>query len=295
MWGILLSKPQPLTPQSHFGRNYNLNCCPNSIPSHSVISPSDEARSRVGAMWCSGVFNLCFLTIFGFFSLTASSHEKHIPVNIGEGFLIRLVDTESSERPPLMCKLKVFESQQEEYFWVPGEKKKFELPSGEVVHPIDFNDTNACGVRVFNAGEESSGKWILNLINMEGKRGLISPVSVFIPHWSKCPNERWNDCRQLSVDNFYLGSCDETLRGTFSYKCDFIGDGQMSRQSVKLTGGGGDSELFTPLKKTNTQSTLLECQATLGSHLQFKYALVACYIEHIPTKTKYLIKVCATC
>lgn len=202
-----------------------------------------------------------------------------INVNIGGGFKIRL---HKSDAPSETCQLTF--KDQAVYNWIPGDNMTFTMSSGQLVHPMVYNDLDnyACGIHIFDVVEESRGLWTLDSIDQGGI--IVSESALIkIQKLTKCPNESWNDCRLLSLDNYYLGPCNETFRANFSYKCDFIGDGQMSRQSIPLTGGGG-TEIFTPHRRTETGITVFECPHTMDN-------LIACHIEHVPSKTKYFIKV----
>lgn len=237
-------------------------------------------------MWCCEVVLLCL--IFCLISSAVVGIEylgySTINVNIGGGFILRL---SKSVVPAGTCQLTC--KAQEVYKWIPGNNKTFTMSSGQLVHPIIYNDLDnyACGIHVFDMVEKSGGMWILQSLD---KELVLQSKSAFIniPKLTECPNKPWNDCRLLSLDNYYLGSCDETFRGNFSYKCDFIGDGQMSRQSIPLTGSDG-TELLTSQRRTQTGSTVLECSPPFSDHMG-SY-VDACYIEHVPSNTKYFIKV----
>lgn len=204
------------------------------------------------AMWSSAILNLCLLTKC-VFSFTVSGNYKVFPeenaVHLGEGFIIRLFRLDSDE-PPFKCQLEA--DKNKNYIWKSGDIKPFTLPNGEQVHPVHFY--RACGFRVFNVVKKSEGTWNLGWHN-ETTLLTSKPAYIRILKPTNCPNESWNDCRLLSLDNYYLGSCNETFRDHFSYKCDFIGAGKMSRQSINLT--ANDTWMETPLKSTHDGNLLL--------------------------------------
>lgn len=203
-----------------------------------------------------------------------------ITVNFGEGFLIRLVG--KSDGVPLQnCQLT---RNNKLYFLTPGRNETFALSTGELINPFDYNNTHECGIRVLGVGDGSKGTWKLSSIDMDGNERSGSAEVVITSDFG-CPNADTNDCRFLSLNNDFLGSCDKALDDKISYKCDFFANGRMSRQSVIHL--AAEKELPSPILKTQTGSTVFDCTQDLTED----QSVNGCYIEHVSTGTKYFIQV----
>lgn len=203
-----------------------------------------------------------------------------VTVNYGEGFLIRLLG-ESDEVPLQNCQLT---RSNKLYFLTPGHNETFTLATGETVHPFDYNNTYECGIRVLGVGYYSEGPWKLSSIDMDGNERSGS-AEVMISRDLECPNEDTNDCRLLSLDNDFLGSCDKALDDQISYKCDFFTNGRMSRQS--LIHLAAKQNIDSPRLKAKTGSSIFDCTQDLTEG----DSVTGCHIEHVPTGTKYFIQV----